>query len=143
MTSPVLPDGLYPVLPHPEGLDDAFWEGTRREEIRIQRCEDCRGFQWLPEWVCYHCHSLNLSFEPVLPSGTIYSWERVWHPPTPELAPYCPYIIAVIQLDSAPSVRVVGNLIGGGEQVVTIGAPVNAVFEHHERYTLVQWSAAG
>jgi uncharacterized OB-fold protein len=59
------------------------------------------------------------------------------------LAPYCPYIIAVIQLDSAPSVRVVGNLIGGGEQVVTIGAPVNAVFEHHERYTLVQWSAAG
>ena len=37
----------------------------------------------------------------------------------------------------------VGNLLGDPRQEVLIGAPVRAVFEHHEgeqtNYTLVQW----
>ncbi|PBC35963.1 DNA-binding protein [Rhodococcus sp. ACPA4] len=135
----VLPDGVLPVVPDPEGLDARFWEGTRAEEIWIQQCNACSNFQWLPEWVCHHCNSFDLGFSRVAPSGTIYSWERVWHPSTPALASHCPFVVVVIELDSAPGIRLVGNLVGDSRQSVSIGTPVEAVFEHHSDYTLVQW----
>lgn len=138
---PILPDGALPVVADPEGRDTAFWQGTRRDELWIQRCQQCGGFQWLPEWLCHRCHSFDLGFDRVEPTGTVYSWERVWHPSAPELAPACPFVIVVVELDSAPGVRLVGNLIGPGDQPVVIGTPVHASFEHHDDYTLVQWSA--
>ena len=141
-TRSVLPDGVLSVVQDAEGRDAPFWHGTRKEELRIQRCKNCGEFQWLPEWICHHCHSFDLTFEQVAPTGTIYSWERVWHPPLPELAPYCPFVVLVVELDDAPGIRLVGNLVGDGHQDVIIGTNVHAVFEHHDGFTLVQWTGA-
>ncbi len=44
------------------------------------------------------------------------------------------------------NIRMLGNLLGDPHQDVTIGAPVEAVFEPHDDapspYTLVQWRIA-
>ena len=76
----------------------------------------------------------------------IYSWTRVWHPVHPALKDACPYVVVVVELPHAGKVRMLGNLLGDPRQEVVIGAPVQAVFEHHNdaepAFTLVQWRLA-
>ena len=138
-------------LPAPaaDALDAPFREGLRAQELRLQRCQTCRKFQWGPEWVCHRCLSFALEYEAVAPSGIIYSYERVWHPVHPALADQGPYIVVLIALPQADDVRLVGNLLGDPLQPVPIGAKVRGVFEHHDatesrsgpvpEFTLLQW----
>ncbi len=141
-----LAPGLPQPVPAPDGLDAPYWNGLKEGKILLQRCEDCGGWQWGPEWICHHCHSEKLSFEEVSGEGIIYSYERVWHPVHPALKEQGPYIVVLVELPDAGNVRLVGNLLGDPHQDVIIGAPVNAVFEHHAdadpAFTLLQWQAA-
>lgn len=137
-----LPEGVASPAPLPEGLDAPYWEGIRVGALRVQRCRSCATWLWGPEWVCHQCHSFDLGFEDVAPSGIIYSWERVWHPVHPSLAEACPYIVVLVTLPQAGGVRMLGNLLGDARQPVLIDAPVEAVFEHHDAYSLVQWKLA-
>ena len=138
-----LASGLPQPVPAPDGLDAPYWEGTRKGELRLQRCGDCGTWQWGPEWLCHACHSFDMRYEAVAPEGVIYSHERVWHPVHPALADQGPYLVVLVELPQAGNVRVVGNLLGDPRQPVTIGAAVDAVFEHHDDadtpFTLVQW----
>tara|TARA_B110000444_G_C18792871_1_gene573331 strand:- start:866 stop:1300 length:435 start_codon:yes stop_codon:yes gene_type:complete len=135
-------------LPKPvgDGLDDLFWEGLRENKLLIQHCDSCHQWQWGPEWICYHCHSFELSFEEVEPKGLIYSHERVWHPVHPALNEQGPYVVVLIELPQAGDVRMVGNLLGDPRQILEIGASVSAVFEHHNDqqppFSLLQWQLA-
>lgn len=145
--SSYLPDGLPIPVPAPDGLDEPFWSGLRRGEILIQRCNACGGWQWGPEWICHRCRSFDLGWAPVEGKGRIYSWERVWHPVHPALKDHGPYIVVLVELPQAGNIRMIGNLLGDPRQTVEIGAPVEAVFEHHEAadppFTLLHWRRAG
>ena len=144
--SPYLPPGLARPAPMADGLDAPYWEGTRRHELLIQRCRACEGWQWGPEWICHRCRASDLAFEPVEPSGVVYSWERVWHPVHRALKDAVPYIVVLVELPQAGGVRTIGNLLGDREQTVEIGAPIEAVFEDHPEgdlpFTLVHWRVA-
>jgi len=133
-----LPEGLPAPTPSVDGLDAEFWEAAKRHELVIQKCARCGNFQ-APEWICYKCHSFDLTWEKVTPRGRIYSWERVWHPVHPALKNACPYLVVLVELPEAGNVRLVGNLLGDPQQQVTIGTEVEAVFEDHGDYTLIQW----
>lgn len=145
-TTPYLLPGLGKPAPSPDGLDTAFWEGLQENRLMIQRCNDCRRFQWGPEWVCHRCHSFDLGFDEVSPEGVIYSHQRVWHPVHPALKEQGPYVIVLVELPQADNVRVIGNLLGDPQQDLVIGARVEAVFEHHADddppHTLLQWRVA-
>ena len=138
-----LPAGLPAPVPEPDGLDAPYWAGMRRGELRVQRCERCRTWQWGPEWICHACLSPDVVWTRVDGRGIIYSWERAWHPVHPALAEHGPYIVVLVELAHAGGIRMLGNLLGDPRQVVTIGAPVEAVFEPHDGakvpFTLVQW----
>lgn len=130
--------------PKPTPLDEPFWQGLAENELRLQHCRSCGGWQWGPEWICHHCHSDDVEFKAVPAKGEIYSYERVWHPVHPALSEQGPYIVVLVQIPAADNVRIVGNLLGDPEQGVVIGSKVNGVFEHHtgERdFTLLQWQA--
>lgn len=145
--SAYLGEGLPQPVPSPDGLDAPYWEGTRAGRLMIQRCAACRTWQWGPEFLCHACKGFEMGYEEVEPRGVIYSYERVWHPVHPALADQGPYLVVLVELPQAGNVRVVGNLLGDPLQSVTIGAPVEAVFEPHDDaptpFTLVQWRAAG
>lgn len=140
-----LPNGLPAPKATEDGLDRAFWEATRRHELVVQRCNRCAAFQFGPEWICHQCLGTDIGWHRVSGEGTIYSWERVWHPVHRALAQACPYIVVLVELPDAGNVRMVGNLLGDPRQQVTIGARVEAVFEDHAEgdYTLVQWRLTG
>ena len=146
MSSGYLADGLPRPAPMVDGLDTPFWEGLAAGEIRLQHCGNCSAWQWGPEWICHKCHSHDVAFERVEPSGRIYSYERVWHPVHPALKDQGPYIVVLVEIPHADNVRMVGNLLGDPHQQVEYGAEVRAVFENHTdgdaKWTLLQWEIA-
>ena len=137
MSDYYLNEGL--AQPIPTDLDKPFWEGLDNDQLWLQLCNDCSGWQWGPEWICHHCHSENVTFERVEAKGKIYSFERVWHPVHPALVEQGPYIVVLVEIPHAGNVRLVGNLVEDPEQDVVIGSKVTAVFEHHADFTLLQW----
>ena len=143
MTSYYLNEGLP--RPKPSPLDAPFWEGLQNNMLKLQYCQSCSSWQWGPEWICHHCLSDNLIFREVKPEGTIYSYERVWHPVHPALDKQGPYLIVLVEMPNAGNVRLIGNLIGDPCQSVDIGTAVEGVFEHHvgeEAYSLLNWELA-
>lgn len=113
------------------------------ERLRIQHCSHCHTWQFGPEWLCHHCRRFDPDWKDIEPKGTIYSWERVWHPSHDALKNHGPYIAILVELPQAGNVRVIGNLLGDPMQDVVIGAQVVGVFEHHHEatpsYSLLQW----
>jgi uncharacterized OB-fold protein len=135
-----LPAGLPAPRPASDGLDKEFWEALGRHELMIQRCRECGGFQFGPEWICHLCRSDQMGWHRVSGRARIYSWERIWHPVHPALKEGCPYIAVLVELPDADNVRMIGNLLGDPMQNPNFGAEVEAVFEDHEEgYTLLQW----
>lgn len=145
-TTPYLPAGLPAPTAQPDGLDTPYWDGAREGKLVVQRCNACRSYQWGPEWNCHHCLSFDMRWEEVPPRGVIYSWERVWHPVHPALKDACPYVVVLVELPDAGNIRMIGNLVGDAMDPVEIGAPVEAVFEHHTDvdppFSLVHWRRA-
>lgn len=141
----VLPEGLPPPVPSSEGLGAEFWQGTLEHKIMIQRCNSCRGWQWGPEIICRACGGESLGYEQLQPQGRIFSWQRCWYPVHPNLRESLPYVVLLVELIDAPTVRLVGNLVGDPQQPFAIGDRVVALFEDHpgeQPYTLVQWQLA-
>jgi uncharacterized OB-fold protein len=141
-----LPEGLPIPVPEADGLSAPFWEGLQQETLRMQRCGDCKTWQWEPEWICHHCLSLNMRWEAVEPEGRLYVVERVWHPVHPALREAGPYLLALVELPQAGGVRMIGNIVGDPMQQIAVGTPLRGVFEHHRAaqpaYTLLQWKVA-
>ena len=145
MSESYLPAGMPAPVPSGDSLDLAYWQGTRRGELLVQRCGGCGTWQWGPEWLCHRCQSFNMQWQQIAGNGLIYSWERPWHPVHLALADMGPYTVVLVELPEAGNIRMIGNLLGPADQEVVIGAAVEAVFEPHDDadtpYTLVQWRA--
>jgi uncharacterized OB-fold protein len=141
MSESYLPAGLP--TPAANRLSAPYYEGIREERLRVQRNPRTGVYQWPPQWIAHDTQTFDLDWVDVEPRGLIYSWTRIWHPVHPALKDACPYIVAVVELPHAGGVRMLGNLLGDPRQEVVIGAPVEAVFEHHAEaepaFTLVQW----
>ena len=134
-----LPAGMPAPGPMVDGLDREFWESARRHQLVVQQCSQCGQFQFIAEWLCHKCRSFDMKWHRIAGRGRIYSWERVWHPAHPALKGSCPYLVVVVELPDAGNVRMVGNLLGDPMQEVRFGAEVEAAFEDHDGFTLVQW----
>ena len=151
MSGFVLPAGLPVPVPARDGLEKPYWEGTAAHELRVQRCKDCGTWRWGPEWICWRCRSFATAWVVVEPVGHVFSWERAWHPVAKVLAGATPYVVLLVELRHAGSVRMIGNLVGDAAKSgdVTIGRAVRAVFEDHAAsdkspaYTLVHWALDG
>jgi uncharacterized OB-fold protein len=134
-----LPEGLPTPRAQRTGLDTEFWAATKRHELVIQQCNNCKTFQWGPEFLCHKCRSFDMGWAKVSGRGRLYSWVRCWNPVHPALKEACPYIVAVIELPDGGNVRMVGNLLGYPMQNPPFDVAVEAVFEDHPDATLVQW----
>jgi uncharacterized OB-fold protein len=141
--SAYLPHGLPIPVAEADGLSAPYWTGLRQSQLLVQRCASCRTWQFGPEWLCHHCHAFDPEWTKVEPRGRIFSWERVWHPSHAALRRHNTYLAVLVELPHAGGVRMVGNLLGDPMQMVTIGAEVEGVFEHHTDsdppYSLLQW----
>ncbi|CAM5559838.1 MULTISPECIES: Zn-ribbon domain-containing OB-fold protein [Streptomyces] len=98
-----------------------FWEYAARGELRVQGCADCGELRFPPRPCCPHCQSFASEWRPVSGRGRVWSYV-VPHPPLlPDYAEQAPYPVVVVELEEAPRIRLVGNV------VARAGAPLNSV----------------
>jgi uncharacterized OB-fold protein len=102
-----------------------FWTGGATGELRIQRCQDCRWWLHPPMPVCPRCHGRELAAEATSGTGTVWSFTVNRYQWTTALAP--PYVIAEVELDEQPGLRLLTSVVGCDE--VRIGLPVRVLFE--------------
>lgn len=138
-----LPAGLPAPTPENDGLSAPYWQGLTQNRLLVQRCPACKTWQWGPEWICHQCHRFDPEWVEVEARGTIYAFQRVWHPVHPALKGHGPYIAALVELPSAGSIRMLGNLLGDPQINCQIGDAVTGQFEHHPNrqpaYSLLHW----
>ncbi|MCI3272334.1 Zn-ribbon domain-containing OB-fold protein [Streptomyces cylindrosporus] len=123
-----------------------FWRYAAEGELRVQACADCGELRFPPRPCCPHCQSFAAEWRPVSGRGRVWSYV-VPHPPLlPDYAAQAPYNVIVVELEEAPRIRLVGNLVAeAGARLdsvaverIRIGAKVRVVFAGG----LPQWVSA-
>lgn len=87
-------------LPTPTPETQAFWDGCKVRELRLQRCTACRHIYFPPRPFCPKCASRKV--EGFSASGRAVLWSYVInHRPRPDMGTE-PYAIAAVKLDEGP-----------------------------------------
>jgi uncharacterized OB-fold protein len=106
---------------------EAFWTCGRDGRLLVTRCDAC-GF-WIhpPGPRCPACLSDRVTPRAVSGHGRVYSFtinRRAWEPGLE-----VPYVIAVVELDEQPGLRLLTNIVGCPVDSVAIDLPVRIAFE--------------
>jgi len=104
-----------------------FWEGCKRHELLMQRCDQCKSYRYPPRSICPKCFSLNARWDKVSGRGEVYTFTVARVPLSPEWVPDIPYVIGVIQLNEG--VRIVSNIVGCKIEDIKIGMTVEVSFD--------------
>ena len=108
----------------------AFWQDGEHGRLMIHHCAGCSRWFHPPAPVCPHCNALTVAPKSVSGRGTVATFtvnHQAW---TPELAE--PYVVAIVELDDQPGLRVLSNVIGIAPEQVRIGLRVQVRFEQQE-----------
>ena len=140
-----------PLLPPVNEENEAFWEGARQGELRVQRCRDSGRFIFPPRPLSPWGEHREPEWVAVSGRGTIWSYV-VPHPPLlPYFSERAPYNVILVALAEDPAIRLVGNLVAseGGEvneidpATIEIGTPVRVIFDRDEpEFPLPRWVRA-
>jgi uncharacterized protein len=113
-----------------------FWEGTRKGELRIQRCGACEELRHPPGPMCPACGATEPDYVVARGTGTVHSYVVHRHPPVP--GKELPILLALVELDEG--VRMVGELLGVTDDEVEIGMPVEvSMVRVDDELTLPAW----
>jgi len=128
-------------LPKPTPETQHFWDGTRANELRLQRCDDCSHVYFPPRPFCPSCASRKVSVFKASGRGKLYSYVINHRPAAPGFTP--PYAIAVVELAEGP--RMMSNILDCPQtpEALVLDMPLEAAFETiDDKITLPQFRPA-
>ena len=108
----------------------AFWTGGAAGRLRITTCDVCDLRIHPPQPICPRCLSRQVTARDASGAGTIYSFTVNHQPWLPGLA--TPYVIAIVDLDDQPGVRLTAEIVDCDPTEVAIGRKVEVGFERCE-----------
>ena len=114
--------------PVPTPVSQPFWDALRDERVALQRCDECDQWVYYPRSRCPRCLSDRLTWTTVDGRGTVYTFTVAEQPTAPPFADEVPQVLAVVELTEG--VRVSTTLVGVDPGAVTVGLPVEPVFDH-------------
>lgn len=113
----------------PQPVTDAdtagFWDATADGRLAICRCQSCGLWLQPPLEHCRICAGPT-SFEAVHGTGTIYSFIVQRQLAVPGYLDVIPYIVALVELDEQPRLRLPGRVVDITPEAVTCGMRVRA-----------------
>ena len=114
--------------PIPQITDEngAFWTGGRDGELLIIRCTSCGYWIHPPTPRCPQCLRDAVEPQAVSGRGTVYSYtinRQAWVPGLE-----VPFVIAMVELDEQPGLRLMTNIVDCPTDEVEIGMPVEVAF---------------
>lgn len=110
-------------------LNRAYWTGGADGKLLIQRCSGCGRWVHPPVGRCPACGG-DLRPEPVSGRGTVFTFTVNRHPFNPAVP--LPYVIALVELEEQPDLRVTTNIVNCPPDDVTVGMPVKVLFEEQD-----------
>jgi uncharacterized OB-fold protein len=125
MTAPALR-----ILPRVTRDNEFFWTSGKDGVLRFLRCDECNELVHPPSPMCPACLSKKLTPTPVSGRATVASFTVNHQPWIPGFDP--PYVIAIVEIEEDPRVRLMTNIVGCGPDDVRIGLPVQVTFEARE-----------
>ncbi len=122
------PKGSKPARPLPQPTPETqhFWDGTKRSELLLQRCNDCQHTYFPPRPFCPKCSTRDVAIFAASGNATLASYvinER------PHPAFDGPYAIALVEL--AEGVRMMTNIVECEQtpEALQLDMPLTVVFE--------------
>jgi uncharacterized OB-fold protein len=115
------------LAPTPTAESRPFWTGGQRGELLITRCHDCGHFFHPPGPACWRCHSTDVAPEPVSGKAVVAAYTVNRQNWIPGFEP--PYVVAIVELDDEPDVRLMTNVVGVPPDDVRVGMHVEVFFE--------------
>jgi uncharacterized protein len=113
-------------IPVPTPETAHFWDGTKRGELRLQRCNHCAKSYFPPRPFCPACGSGDVKVVKASGKGRIHTF-IISNFRSPGFTP--PYSVAVVELEEGP--RMLTNIVGCPQDSESIRMEmlVEAVFE--------------
>ncbi len=125
MSERFFPDSMPPPLADTTTLP--WWEAAAEHRLVVQRCAACGHTRLPPAPVCPECRSDHAGWLEVPGQGEVYTYTIVHRPIA--AGQELPFVIAVIALHESGGLRILSNLVGAPPEAVTIGMPVEVVWE--------------
>ena len=127
----------------PDAWTAPFWDAAADHRLVVPRCTVCAADRFPPGPFCWRCQAQTVDWVERAGRGTVYSYTVVWHPILPDLADAVPYAPAVVALDDADRVRVVGAMTDTSVAGLHVGLPVELVWRDvHDGVTVPTWRPA-
>lgn len=128
------------ILPFDQDPDTGpFFAAAQERRLVYRRCKICGQGNHVPTVSCRFCASTDTEWRDARGTGSLYSWTVVTHQVHPAYP--VPYTVAVVTLDEAPDVRLVGHL--PGTPALAAGAPMRVAFEDWgEGFLMPNWRLA-
>lgn len=101
-----------------------LWEAAARGEVTVPKCAQCGRFRMQPTPFCPNCQSQEVTWPVLSGRGRLYSYTCLKHPRA-EGQFYC---AAVIELDDAPGVRILSNVVEAEESELAVDMPLEVAF---------------
>jgi uncharacterized OB-fold protein len=134
-------DAPFRILPRVNDENRFFWTSGEDGRLRFLRCDQCGFFVHPPSPICPKCLCKRLTPTAVSGRATVATFTVNHQPWIPGYDP--PYVVAIIEIEEQPSVRLMTNIFGCAPDDVRIGMPVQVAFEHHDDVWLPLFEPAG
>jgi len=118
---------VQPPLPELDFDNRAFWTGGASGQLLITRCRSCGTWLHPPRPVCRVCGSTDVVPEAVSGRGTVVTYTVNHQPWLPDMD--VPYVLAIVELDEQPGLRLTTRLTGIDRSDVAIDMRVQVGFE--------------
>jgi uncharacterized OB-fold protein len=123
-------DAPFRILPRVNDENRFFWTSGEDGRLRFLRCDECGFLVHPPSPICPECLCKRLTPTAVSGRATVATFTVNHQPWIPGYDP--PYVVALVEIDEQPSVRLMTNIVGCAPDDVRIGMPVQVTFEHHD-----------
>ncbi|ETD33317.1 Zn-ribbon domain-containing OB-fold protein [Williamsia sp. D3] len=114
-------------VPVPDRDSAFYWSGLQEQRLLVSACNRCSYLIYPPVAGCPRCSGIDLGQRELAGTGTIYSFTVVNREFAPGIKP--PFIVAIVQLDEQPDLRMMTNLVEVRIGDVRIGQRVHVVFQ--------------
>jgi uncharacterized OB-fold protein len=125
-----MPDPPFRILPRLTADNEFFWTSGADGRLRFLRCTVCRYIVHPPSPICPICLTKTVEPAAVSGRGAVATFTVNHQPWIPGFDP--PYVVAMVEIEEQPSVRLTTNIVGCPPDEVEIGMAVRVVFEHRE-----------
>ncbi|HXG18022.1 MAG TPA: Zn-ribbon domain-containing OB-fold protein [Methylomirabilota bacterium] len=114
-------------LPAITTLNGPYWDGLKRHELTMPKCNDCGKLWYPPSPFCPECWSRNFTWQRLSGRGKVNSWVVFHQAYFSSYKDDVPYNVAEVELEEGP--RLLTNLVDVANEDISIGMPVEIVFD--------------